>query len=57
MNVKPDEEWFSHVTPMTEEEFQEPDSEDLWAALETAHAMGIPVDTDEQRMWFCFLRD
>ncbi|MDA8583096.1 hypothetical protein N9L68_02660 [bacterium] len=24
----------------------------IWAALESAHAMGIPVETDEQRMWW-----
>ncbi|MDA8583256.1 hypothetical protein N9L68_03460 [bacterium] len=40
------------MTPMTEEEFQEADSENIWAALETAHAMGVTVETDEQRMCF-----
>ena len=40
---------------MTEEEFREADSADLLAALESAHAIGIPVETDEQRMvWFGF---
>ena len=29
---------------MTEEEFQEADSADLLAALESAHAIGIPVE-------------
>ena len=44
---------------MTEEEFQEADSADLLAALESAHAIGIPVETDEQRMvwWGLFFRD
>jgi len=44
---------------MTEEEFQEAGSADLLVALESAHAIGIPVETDEQRIvwWGLFLRD
>ena len=39
---------------MTEKEYQEFDSVDISAALESAHAIGIPVETDEQRMFLCF---
>ena len=60
--VEPDEEEepmtekeYPYQRPMTEEEYQELDSADLLAALESAHAIGIPVETDEQRMvWWGF---
>ena len=38
------EEWSPHVRPMTEEEYQELDSADILEALESAHAIGIPVE-------------
>ena len=48
-------EWHLYQRPMTEDEFQEADSADLLAALQSAWTMGIPMETDEQRMvWFGF---
>ena len=51
------EEEYPYQRPMTEEEYWSPelDSADLLAALRSAHALGIPVETDEQRMvWWGF---